>query len=243
MTGGALPSILVVEDDVELALLTQSYLQKHGYSVSVEHNGNKAVKRILEDTPDLVILDIMLPEKDGLSICREVRTTYKGLILMLTAKAGEIDEIVGLEVGADDYLPKPVEPLRLLARVKSLLRRSGPVGPARKMPESNLPQNLKILRLGRLQVDAANHKAYLNDQTLELTSGEFDLLWYLANNRGRTVSREELSQALRGISYDGLDRNIDLRVTRLRKKLADDGKNPRIIKSIRGVGYLFVEKP
>ena len=243
MTGGTLPSILVVEDDVELALLTQNYLQKHGYSVSVEHNGNLAVKRIVEDTPDLVILDIMLPEKDGLSICREVRTTYKGWILMLTAKAGEIDEIVGLEVGADDYLPKPVEPRRLLARVKSLLRRSGSGEPASKIPESNQPQNLKILKVGRLLVDAANHKAYLNNQALELTSGEFDLLWYLANNRGRTISREELSQAIRGISYDGLDRNIDLRVTRLRKKLADEGKNPRIIKSIRGIGYLFVEEP
>jgi DNA-binding response OmpR family regulator len=243
MTNGSLPSILIVEDDRELALLIQGYLSKHGYVVSIEHNGNNAVKRIAQEAPDMVILDIMLPGKDGLSICSEVRSVYKGLILMLTAKGEETDEIVGLEVGADDYLAKPVSPRRLLARVKSLQRRSGSGGSTDTLYESHPSPDMKFIQIGRLKVNAANHTAYLNDEALELTSGEFNLLWYLVNNRGRTVSREELSQALRGIPYDGLDRNIDLRVTRLRKKLADDGKNPKIIKSIRGAGYLFVEEP
>jgi two-component system response regulator RstA len=243
MIDSTLPSILVVEDDRELALLIQGYLSKHGYGVSIEHNGNNAVKRIAQEMPDMVILDIMLPGKDGLSICSEVRPAYNGLILMLTAKGEEIDEIVGLEMGADDYLAKPVSPRRLLARVKSLHRRSGSDGPSDTLSELHPASDAKLLQIGHLKVDAANHKAYLNEESLELTSGEFDLLWYLANNRGRTVSREELSQALRGIPYDGLDRNIDLRVTRLRKKLADDGKHPKIIKSIRGAGYLFVEEP
>jgi len=243
MTDGTLPSILVVEDDRELALLMQGYLRKHGYGVSVEHDGSNAVRRIVQERPDTVILDIMLPGKDGLSICREVRPAYNGLILMLTARGEEIDEIVGLEVGADDYLAKPVSPRRLLARVKSLQRRSGSCGETETLSEPHSPSDKKFIQVGQLKVDAANHKAYLKNEALELTSGEFDLLWYLANNRGRTVSREELSQALRGIPHDGLDRNIDLRVTRLRKKLADDGKHPKIIKSIRGAGYLFVEEP
>jgi two-component system response regulator RstA len=167
---------------------------------------------------------------DGLTICEKVRPDFSGPILMLTARGEEIDEVIGLERGADDYLAKPVSPRRLLARINALLRRAQDPEPSR-------------VQLGALTIDYRNRVAHFDQAVLELTSAEFDLLWYLARQAGQVIERERIYRDLRGIEYDGLDRSIDLRIARLRKKLGDDGKNPKLIKSVRGVGYLMAADP
>ena len=231
------PRILLVEDDPKFAALVQEYLQQSGLSVEIEPRGDKAPARILGDpAPDLVILDLMLPGLDGLSVCKAVRPDYNGAILMLTAKGDEVDEVVGLELGADDYLAKPVSPRLLLARVNSLLRRAAPHATT-AAAEEPAPDHIEV---GPLSVDSARRLAALDGQALDLTTAEFDLLWYMALRTGEVLSRERIYQELRGIEYDGLDRSIDLRVARLRRKLGDDGKQPRLIKSVRGTGYLLV---
>ncbi|MGB1270805.1 MAG: response regulator [Endozoicomonas sp.] len=226
--------ILIVEDDERLATLTREYLENNGLQVSVEGDGGKAVDRILDEKPDLVVLDLMLPGEDGVSICRRIRSQYHGQILMLTARTDDLDEVLGLEMGADDYVAKPVRPRVLLARVRALLRRSVlPVEEARAEKNS--------LRFGPLVVDNSMREAWLNEQSVELTSAEFDLLWLLCSNAGRVLSREEIFVQLRGIEYDGQDRSIDVRVSRIRPKIGDDPMHPRLIKTVRSKGYLFVK--
>ena len=224
--------ILIVEDDQRLAELTRDYLQSNGLTVAIEADGGQAAARILKEQPDLVILDLMLPGEDGLSICRKVRGGYDGPILMLTARTDDMDQVLGLEMGADDYVCKPVRPRLLLARVRALLRRreggeAGGEGPRR-------------LQFGRLVIDSAMREAWLGEQSIELTSAEFDLLWLLTVNAGRILSREEIFNALRGIEYDGQDRSIDVRISRIRPKIGDDPMHPRLIKTVRSKGYLFV---
>ncbi len=231
------PKILLVEDDRRLAALVREYLEANGYEVSLEERGDAAEGRILSEEPDLVILDLMLPGLDGLEVCRRVRRSYRGPILILTAKGDETDEIVGIEVGADDYLAKPVRPRLLLARVGALLRRAA-WNAGQK--DGQRPEPVLV---GRLLVDPASRTASYDGRALDLTTAEFDLLWYLAARAGRVVSREEIYRNLRGIEYDGLDRSMDLRVARLRRKLGDDAKQPRLIKTVRGVGYLLVADP
>ncbi len=214
-------NLLLVEDDAKLAGLVEEYLVKEGFSVRVESRGDAAIARILAEQPDLVILDVMLPGADGFEVCRRVRNAYRGGILMLTARGEEIDEVLGLELGADDYVAKPVRPRLLLTRIRTLLRRG-------RRPTTGLA------------IDPGSRSVQLDGNEVELTSGEFDLLAYLANRRGQTVGREELYRSVLGMEFDGLDRSLDLRIARLRKKLDDDGKHPRWIKSVRGVGYLLV---
>jgi len=229
--------VLLVEDDAKLAALVREFLESSGFDVDVEHRGDRAPGRILDDQPDLVILDLMLPGLDGLAICRQVRPRFDGAILMLTARGEETDEIVGLELGADDYLAKPVRPRRLLARVNTLLRRvDRTAGPRSAVGDSAV----RRLTVGRLVVDAGNRQATMDDEVVALTTAEFDLLWLLASHAGEVLSRDHIYRELRGMEYDGLDRSMDLRVARLRKKLRDDGKQPRLIKSVRGAGYLLV---
>lgn len=225
--------ILIVEDDQRLAELTREYLESNGLKVVIESDGGKAAARILKEQPDLVVLDLMLPGEDGLSICRKVRGQYEGPILMLTARTDDMDEVLGLEMGADDYVCKPVRPRVLLARIRALLRRSE--GSAEAAPES-----LRRLQFGQLVIDSAMREAWLREQSIELTSAEFDLLWLLAANAGRILSREEIFTALRGIEYDGQDRSIDVRISRIRPKIGDDPMHPRLIKTVRSKGYLFV---
>jgi two-component system response regulator RstA len=227
------PRILIVEDDLKLAELVREFLEGAGYLAAVETRGDRAAERILREQPDLVVLDLMLPGIDGLEVCRRVRPAFSGVILMLTARGEEIDEVVGLELGADDYVAKPVSPRLLLARVGSLLRRSR----ERELRASSEPPSR--IELGALVVDVASRSASVEGRSLELTTAEFDLLWLLASHAGQVLTREQIYGHLRGISYDGLDRSIDLRIARLRKKLGDDGKQPQHIKSVRGVGYLF----
>jgi two-component system, OmpR family, response regulator RstA len=224
--------ILIVEDDQRLAELTREYLESNGLRVAIEGNGAVAAQRIIDEQPDLVILDLMLPGEDGLSICRRVRERYDGPILMLTARTDDSDQIQGLDLGADDYVCKPVRPRLLLARIQALLRRSE--------PEPAVPPKQRRLEFGPLVVDDALREAWLQGNGIELTSAEFDLLWLLVSNAGRILSREEIFTALRGIGYDGQDRSIDVRISRIRPKIGDDPDHPRLIKTIRSKGYLFV---
>jgi len=229
--------ILLVEDDLKLAKVVGEYLTANHFQVLHEPDGARAGKRILDENPDLVILDIMLPGKDGLTICREVRPRYAGPILMLTALGEETDEVVGLELGADDYLAKPVRPRLLLTRLNALLRRTTRLERLGAAEEDREPR----LNIGRLEVDTANRTVHLGGQAIELTTAEFDLLLYFARHAGKVLTRDQIYRDVRGIEYNGLDRSIDLRIARLRKKLGDDGKQPQRIKSIRGAGYLMVE--
>ena len=225
--------VLIVEDDQRLAELTREYLQANGFVVEVEGDGAKAAERIINEQPDLVILDLMLPGEDGLSICRKVRQRYAGPILMLTARSDDLDQVQGLDMGADDYVCKPVRPRLLLARINALLRRSEP-----------LPATVerRALQFGPLRVDSTLREAWLGDAGIELTSAEFDLLWLLVSNAGRILSREEIFTSLRGVGYDGQDRSIDVRISRIRPRIGDDPIHPRMIKTIRGKGYLFVRE-
>ena len=223
--------ILLVEDDERLAELTAEYLTKNDMQVSIEPRGDTAEARILAEQPDLVMLDVMLPGKDGFEVCRAVRPNYRGVILMLTARDEDFDQILGLEMGADDYIAKPVQPRVLLARIKALLRRlptnDGPATESEKMV------------FGQFNISQSTRTAVLSGESIDLTTAEFDLLWLLASHAGNVLSRDDLLQELRGIGFDGLDRSIDARISRLRKKLNDDPENPTRIKTVRGKGYLF----
>lgn len=225
--------ILVVEDDKSLADWIQEYLTNQGYRVSVVNRGDTAVAQITSIMPDLVVLDGMLPGLDGLDVCKAVRPDYSGPIVMLTARDEEIDEVLGLEVGADDYLTKPVKPRILLARIKTLLRRHSPASPA-------VGQRHKIVLSG-LSIDQSSRVVTLDNKAIKISSNEFDVLWLLAEKAGQLVTRDELVTKLRGFEYDGFDRSIDLRVSRLRKKLGDDPAEPYRIKTIWGKGYLFAK--
>ncbi|WP_301102417.1 winged helix-turn-helix domain-containing protein [Propionivibrio sp.] len=226
--------ILLVEDDERLADLTAEYLRKNDFEVAIESRGDAAETRILNDDPELVILDVMLPGKDGFEVCRAIRARYQGVILMLTARDEDLDQILGLELGADDYIAKPVQPRLLLARIKALLRRlPGTAG------ESADPGEATQLAFGNFSISQTTRNTRLGDQTIDLTTAEFDLLWLLARHAGRILSRDDLLLKLRGIGFDGLDRSIDARISRLRRKLGDDPENPVRIKTVRGKGYLF----
>ena len=219
--------ILVVEDDPSLSVWISDYLTDHGYDVSIANNGNAAVELVQADTPDLVVLDVMLPGRDGFDVCKTVRSFYKRPILMLTACTEETDEVLGLELGADDYLNKPVKPRILLARVKALLRRV----------DEKSEQD--VLEFNSIRIDAKSKSVYIKDQPVNVSANEFDVLWILASRAGEVVSRNELVTSLRGIDYDGFDRSIDIRISRLRKKLGDESDTPHKIKTIWGKGYLF----
>ena len=223
--------ILLVEDDERLAELTAEYLSKNDLQVTVEPRGDTAEARILSEQPDLVILDVMLPGKDGFEVCRAVRQQYRGVILMLTARDEDFDQILGLEMGADDYIAKPVQPRVLLARIKALLRRLPTL-------DEHAGEN-ETMVFGQFRISQATRTAMLGDAVIDLTTAEFDLLWLLASHAGNVLSRDDLLQELRGIGFDGLDRSIDARISRLRKKLNDDPDNPTRIKTVRGKGYLF----
>lgn len=229
--------ILLVEDDARLADLTAEYLRKNDFEVTIEARGDTAEARILTDDPELVILDVMLPGKDGFEVCRAVRDKYNGVILMLTARDEDLDQILGLELGADDYIAKPVQPRLLLARIKALLRRAPT--PNTSADEAVESEEAAELSFGSFSISQATRSAYLAGEAIDLTTAEFDLLWLLARHAGSILSRDDLLQQLRGIGFDGLDRSIDARISRLRRKLGDDPENPTRIKTVRSKGYLF----
>lgn len=228
-----IPRILIVEDDERLATLTQDYLRKNGLEVAIEMDGTQAIERIIKEQPDLVVLDVMLPGTDGLAVCREVRANYHNPILMLTARTDDMDQVLGLEMGADDYVAKPAQPRVLLARIRALLRRSETV------PSDEVPHRLEF---GDLVIDNGGRSVTLNGELVDFTSAEYDLLWLLASNAGKILSRENIFERLRGIEYDGQDRSIDVRISRIRPKIGDDPENPKRIKTVRSKGYLFVKE-
>lgn len=221
--------ILLVEDDLRLAALIEKFLQQNNFSVTVLNSGEHAAEYILANQPDLVILDIMLPKVDGFSICRLVRKAYDRPIIFLTAKDSDFDHILGLEIGADDYIIKPVVPHVLLAHINVVLRRAN-------KPSTVEP---KILTIGQLVINKKARSVHLAEQEVILTSHEFELLWLLAINPGEAQSRDYIHKKMLGRDYDGLDRSVDVRISRLRKKLNDDLDNPYKIKTIWGKGYLF----
>jgi DNA-binding response OmpR family regulator len=219
----------IVEDDPELATMLAAYLREQGFATETEARGDRAVGRILATNPAAVVLDVMLPGKDGLTVCREVRSTYRGPILMLTALGAEVDEVAGLELGADDYLAKPIRPRVLLARIRALLRRAA----ADASPDGGR------VRVGELTLDPTTREASFRGRPLELTSGELDLLLVLASQAGQVVSRKALYQQLKGTAHEDFDRSVDLMISRLRQKLREAGVADDAIKTVRGVGYLY----
>lgn len=223
--------VLLVEDDERLAELTSRYLQQNGLSVATEAHGDRAIARFQQERPRVVLLDLMLPGRDGLSICRDLRRLFSGPILIFTARGADIDQVIGLEAGADDYVAKPLEPMVLLARIRALLRRFG---------DAQAPEGASAeIVLGGLRVSETSHQVWLDGQEVPLTTHEFELLLLLARNAGSVLGREELYKRTRGIEYDGLDRSIDGRVSKLRRKLGDDAISPRRIKTVWGKGYLL----
>ena len=225
--------LLIVEDDDQLAELLLEYLGMHGFELSRVSSGDAGAEAILETQPELVILDVMLPGMNGLDVCRRVRDAYFGAILMLTASQSEADHVAGLELGADDFVTKPIEPRVLLARIRTQLRRLG-VG-----RESSRTGKNGILNIGSLEIDTSSRKVSVAGQQVPLTTMEFDVLSMLANDAGNVVKREDLYTHVIGIEYDGIDRGLDVHVSRIRRKLQRSGFDPSQLKSVRGVGYLL----
>jgi DNA-binding response OmpR family regulator len=235
-------TILLVEDDQELALLIQEYLIKNGFEVEVVGDGIAAISRIFDRPLDLVILDVMLPGQSGMDVLKEVRPAFKEPILMLTALDEDMDQMLGLELGADDYVIKPIKPRLLLSRVRALLRRSDralATGIAEPSPSIERAISRQQETVIPLQLKLSSREVFVQGESVSLTTAEYDLLHLLAENQGQVVSRDTIVQSLRGFDYDGLDRSIDRRISRLRKKLNDDPVEPTIIKTVRGKGYLL----
>lgn len=233
--------ILLVEDDIDLAEWIADYLTARDFKVTTCHRGDEAVELIASLNPDIVLLDGMLPGMDGLDVCKTVRTTFANPIIMITARDEEIDEVLGLEMGADDYITKPVRARVLLARIRGLLRRedkSRTEGQANQLSADKLASK-GVLKFSGLVISEQARSVSLDGELIKVSSNEFDVLWFLANKAGQVVSRKELVSHFRGFDYDGFDRSIDLRISRLRKKLKDDSSEPFRIKTIWGKGYLF----
>lgn len=235
--------IAFVEDDPEIGKLIAAYLGKHDIDVRLETRGDNALAFIEAEQPDLVLLDIMLPGKDGMSICSELRPVYRGPIVLLTSLDSDMNHILALEMGADDYILKTTPPAVLLARLRLHFRQyssqpTAPVEPAAPPLQSQV-QVHKSLRFGLLCIDPVNREVTLADENIVLSTADFDLLWQLATHAGNTMDRDALLKNLRGVSYDGLDRSIDVAISRLRKKLHDNALEPFRIKTIRNKGYLF----
>lgn len=226
-----LPRILVVEDDRELADWIADYLRQNHFDTTTCYRGESAIDHLKDQHCDLVLLDINLPGIDGFEVCRRIREFFSRPVIMVTANDEEFDEIYGLELGADDYVTKPVTPRVLLARIKAQLRSNQPIQAA--------PRNR--LEFGSLQIDLDAQSVVLDGDTVTLSSGEFELLWALASQAGKEVKRDDLIREIRGFDYDGFDRTIDVRISRLRKKLGDNSNPPKRIKTVWGKGYLFAK--
>jgi DNA-binding response OmpR family regulator len=224
------PTILIIDDDAKLNQLLKDFLKDFGYAVITATRPTKGLKKLQQESPDLVILDIMLPEMDGFEVCRAIRQTSKIPIIMLTARGEVTDKVVGLELGADDYLAKPFEPRELVARIQSVLRRSQQIS------------DHQTLTFDRLTIDLAKRLALLDGNPVDLTTNEFAALALLARNAGKVLNRDQILQELRGMDCDAFNRSVDIAVSRLRQKLKDNPKSPEFIKTIWGSGYMFIGK-
>ena len=223
--------LLVVEDDPRLAEMLCEYLGQAGFRITLAPLGSTALRQLSDGAYDAVVLDLMLPDMDGLDVCRQLRTRSDTPVLMLTARGDAIDRVVGLELGADDYLPKPFEPRELLARLRAILRRRVPGRAAAQ----------RALRFGRLEIDIAARAVLLEGARRELTSYQFDLLLALAENAGRVLSRETLMDKVKGEHLEPFDRSIDVHMSRIRAAIEDDPKKPRRVITVRGAGYVFAK--
>jgi DNA-binding response OmpR family regulator len=222
--------VLFVEDDDRLAALTTKYLEAHGLAVTWVPDGQRGLAEALRGRHDVVILDLMLPRRPGLEVCREIRARMAVPIIMLTALGEEADRVLGLETGADDYLAKPFSSRELLARLRALVRRGrGALGPPRE-----------LIRVGAIELSPRDYSATLGGKPLGLTTTEFVLLRVLAERAGRVLTREQLLDLTKGSSEEAFDRSIDAHVSRLRHKLGDDPRQPRLLKTVRGAGYMLV---
>ncbi|MCK4836512.1 MAG: response regulator transcription factor [Candidatus Aminicenantes bacterium] len=222
--------ILVIDDDQKLNQLLTDYLKKFNFQVDAYTHPEKGIRAIKKEQPDLIILDIMLPDMDGFEVCKKIRQDYSVPIIMLTARGEVTDRVVGLELGADDYLPKPFEPRELVARIQSVLRRYS------ENSESDL------IKFGKLFVDLKKYSVRLDEKKVILTAMEFEILSLFIKNPGRVLTRNIITDKIHGIEYDSFDRSVDVLISRLRRKLNDDPKNPTYIKTIWGTGYKFVEE-
>lgn len=227
--------LLMIDDDQKLSRLVTSYLEPLGFTVTAVHDGPSGLERVLAEEWDVVLLDVMLPGMDGFEVLKRIRSSSDIPVLMLTARGDEMDRIVGLEVGADDYLPKTFSSRELLARLRAVLRRGSRAAPTEADAE------LEELVIDELRIRPEARTAVLGDKVLELTAVEFDLLWGLAKAKGRVKSRESLLDEVRERNYDVFDRSIDVHISALRKKLGDDARDPRFIRTLRSVGYLFID--
>ncbi|HLX75328.1 MAG TPA: response regulator transcription factor [Terriglobales bacterium] len=225
--------VLVVDDDVELCDLVKEFLQPEGLQVEAVHNGNRGLERALSGEHALVVLDVMLPGMNGLDVLRKLRATSSVPVLLLTARGQDVDRIVGLELGADDYLPKPFNPRELVARIRAILRRTkGGEGGERQAPQTSV-------RVGDVELNPATRTVLRGGEAVDLTAVEFNLLDVLLREAGRVVTRDELAKIALGRMFSPYDRSIDMHISKLRKKLGEDGKGGERIKTVRGVGYIY----
>lgn len=220
--------ILIIDDDEKLNRLLTDYLSKMGFTVLTATLPSTGMEKLEEETPDLVILDVMLPEMDGFEVCRTIRQSSSVPVVMLTARGEVMDRVVGLEIGADDYLPKPFEPRELVARIHAILRRI----------QTKSKSGIKTI--GALCIDYHKYEVRVDDSLVHLTLNEFECLSLLVKNKGKVLNRDQIIEELRGIEWDAFNRSVDITMSRLRQKLGDDPKNPRFIKTIWGTGYLFI---
>lgn len=227
--------LLIIDDDDRMTELLTSYLGGHGFEVQVARDGLEGVARVERESFDIVVLDVMLPGIDGIECLRRIRRVSEVPLLMLTARGDETDRIVGLEMGADDYLPKPFNPRELVARIKGILRRS-----TRPLPG---PGEKGLIRFPTFLLDTHRRALQVDGEDVTLTSVEFDLLHCLIRHAGQVMSRDQLMDEVRGQDYAALDRTIDVHISRLRQKIEPDVRNPRYIKTIWGAGYLLVKEP
>jgi len=222
--------VLLVEDDARLAGMVADYLGEAGIRSAIAGTGREAQRLLKRDAFDAVILDLMLPDTDGLDLCKHIRAESTIPLLMLTARGDPLDRVVGLELGADDYLPKPFEPRELLARLRAILRRSRDTAPA------------DVLRFGRLEIDRAARQVRIDDREKPLTGFQYTLLLALAERPGRVLSRDALMDLTRGSALEEFDRSIDVHISRIRAAIEDDPKKPRRILTVRGAGYVFAKE-
>ena len=220
--------ILVIDDDEKLNQLLQKFLGEFGFYVVTAVRPSQGFKLLKKEQPDLVILDVMLPEMDGFQVCKEIRRNHTIPIIMLTARGETTDKVIGLELGADDYLPKPFEPRELVARIHAVLRRGG--------GRADVP----LQSFGQLEIDFGKRCAWLHKEPLDLTTNEFMALALLVKNAGKVLDRDQILQELRGMDSDAFNRSVDITMSRLRQKLKDDPKSPAYIKTVWGAGYVFI---
>jgi two-component system phosphate regulon response regulator OmpR len=233
--------VLLIEDDTRLAGMVSEYLGKAGFQVVHAENGTRGLALHGREPVDVVVLDLMLPDTDGLEICRLIRARSDSPILMLTARGDPMDRVVGLEMGADDYLPKPFEPRELLARLRAILRRSRATPKAESGSGATAEAKSDLMRFGRLEIDRGARQVQLDGAPCALTSYQFNLLLALAEHAGRVMSRDALMDAVKGEQIDAFDRSIDVHVSRIRAVIEDDAKKPRRIITVRGIGYVFAK--